>query len=371
MAEKRKALGLGLGALISNDQREPAQGADILIPDRSRHSTSSEAVKKLLAPPPRRTKKTPAKRSASKETTAPKESAQKPAPKTATLKRKTRESETPETALVPVPGVTFGQIPLDSIIPNTKQPRTVFDEDELTELSESIATVGVLQPVVLRPAGNGKYELVMGERRWRASRLAGLKTVPALIRRTEDDDLLRDALLENLHRAQLNPLEEAAAYQQMMEDFGCSQAELARRIARSRPQIANTLRLLRLPAAVQNRVAAGVLSAGHARALLGLESTSDMEYLANRIVSEGISVRTTEELVALGDIRGSVPSSTGSKKTRRRPVPSPEIQNLAERLTDQLDTRVTIQVGKRRGKIVVEFVDEADLNRIIDAINQR
>lgn len=368
MSEKRSALGKGLGALISPEQQEPAKGADIFIPQRTKTSGRSEAVKKLLAPPPSRIKK--ASKSKSATPAKPTQGSGKPQKKVAAEATKA-ENVSRETELLPVPGVTFGEIPVGNIVPNAKQPRSVFDEDDLNELAHSIKEVGVLQPVVIRPAGHGKYELIMGERRWRASQLAGLEKIPAIVRRTDDEDLLRDALLENLHRAQLNPLEEAAAYRQLLDDFGCTQDELSRRIARSRPQISNTLRLLRLPGSVQNKVAAQVISAGHARALLGLETAEEMEYLANRIISEGLSVRTTEEIVALGEVKGALPTKPKNNKRAPRPAPTPAIQQATDRLTDQLDTRVTITVGKKKGRIVIEFVDQDDLNRIIKQMCKR
>ena len=262
--------------------------------------------------------------------------------------------------LVPVPaGSSYADLPLESIVPNPRQPRTVFDGDALDELVDSIHEVGLLQPVVVRPLGDDTYELVMGERRWRASQVAGTGTIPAIVRPTEDHDLLRDALLENLHRAQLNPLEEAAAYQQLLEDFGCTQDELATRIKRSRPQISNTIRLLRLPPTVQRRVAAGVLSAGHARALLGLPDPLGQERLAQRVVAEGLSVRATEELVTLGE------REQPTSPTRRGPrEPSERARGLAESLTDRLDTRVRVDAGRNRGRIVIDFASEEDLERI-------
>ncbi|GAA2239808.1 ParB/RepB/Spo0J family partition protein [Rarobacter faecitabidus] len=269
--------------------------------------------------------------------------------------------------LLPVPGASFAEIPTAAIRPNSRQPRTVFDEDDLTELTASIAEVGVLQPIVVRidPSGDGStYELIMGERRWRATQAAGLERIPAIIRETEEGDLLRDALLENLHRAALNPLEEAAAYQQLLDDFGCTQEELSTRIARSRPQISNTLRLLKLPPLVQRRVAAGVISAGHARALLRLSDAAGMERLAQRIVAEGLSVRATEEIAALG----GVPEDP-APKVRPRPGTRVEaIDELATRLADRLDTRVKIALGKRKGRITVEFGSVEDLNRILTVI---
>ncbi|WP_341359698.1 ParB/RepB/Spo0J family partition protein [Georgenia sp. M64] len=272
--------------------------------------------------------------------------------------------------LVPVPGATFAEIPVDQVVRNARQPRQVFDEEELEELAASIREVGVLQPIVVRPlrepvdGEDVRYELIMGERRWRASRLAGNDTVPAVIRDTGDGDLLRDALLENLHRAQLNPLEEAAAYQALLEDFGCTHDELAARIARSRPQISNTLRLLKLPPLVQRRVAAGVLSAGHARALLGLSDGGAMERLAQKIVAEGLSVRATEEIVALGD----EPVAPEMRRRPRAGEHTEALNRLATRLADRLDTRVKVNLGQRKGRIAIEFASVEDLNRILEVL---
>ena len=281
--------------------------------------------------------------------------------------------------LLPVPGASFAEIAIDQIVPNTKQPREVFDEDDLKELSASIKEVGVLQPVVVRsiPAKGrseklteflaekpeARFELIMGERRLRASELAGETTIPAIIRETEDGDLLRDALLENLHRAQLNPLEEASAYQQLMADFGATQEELAKRIARSRPQIANTLRLLKLPPSVQKKVAAQVITAGHARALLSLSTAEEMERLAERIVAEGLSVRTTEEIVRLGKAK-----ATPRPRTRQQRPLSPLGESVVSALSDAYDTRVTITEGRKKGRIVIEFAGSDDLQRIADLI---
>lgn len=262
-------------------------------------------------------------------------------------------------------GSYFAELAIAAIRPNPRQPRSVFDEDAMEELVGSIREVGLLQPVVVRPLAPGEFELVMGERRWRATQAAGLVTIPAIVRRTEDHDLLRDALLENLHRAQLNPLEEAAAYQQMLEDFGCTQDELASRIKRSRPQISNTIRLLRLPPTVQRRVAAGVLSAGHARALLAVLEPAGQERLAQRVVAEGLSVRATEELVALGET-GSEPASR-----RRGPRPTPEVATeVASRLSDHLDTRARVDMGRSKGRITIEFASVDDLRRIADTITK-
>ncbi|PZS20210.1 MAG: chromosome partitioning protein ParB [Pseudonocardiales bacterium] len=268
----------------------------------------------------------------------------------------------PDTGPLPVPGVTFADLPIASVHPNARQPRQAFDEDALAELAHSVREFGVLQPIVVRADEQG-YELVMGERRLRAAAAAGLETVPAIIRSTADDAMLRDALLENIHRAQLNPLEEAAAYQQLLEEFGTTHDELAQRIGRSRPQVSNTIRLLNLPIPVQRRVAAGVLSAGHARALLGVDDPDLQEELASRIVAEGISVRATEELVAL-----SASGHAEKKHTRRAPaqrITAPGIVELADRLSDAFDTRVRVEIGRRKGRITVEFASVGDLERIV------
>jgi ParB family transcriptional regulator, chromosome partitioning protein len=265
--------------------------------------------------------------------------------------------------LQPVTGAWFAELPVDEIRPNPRQPREVFDEDAMAELVHSITEVGLLQPIVVRPVDQGRYELVMGERRWRAVQQAGIDTIPAIVRETGDDDLLRDALLENLHRSELNPLEEAAAYQQLLSDFGCTHDELAGRIGRSRPQISNTIRLLKLSPAVQRRVAAGVLSAGHARALLGVEDADVQDRLAGRVVAEGISVRGLEEIVAVGDVG---PASVPAR--RNRPT-APGAEDLAERLSDRLETRVRVDLGRRKGRITVEFASLPDLERIVGLID--
>jgi ParB family chromosome partitioning protein len=267
-----------------------------------------------------------------------------------------------EADLSPVPGARFREIAVNAIEPNAKQPRQVFDEEALAELKISIEQVGFLQPIVVREIMSGRYELVMGERRWRAAQALGRDLIPAIIRDTRDDDMLRDALLENIHRANLNPLEEAAAYQQLLEEFGATHEELARRIGRSRPQISNTIRLLNLPAAVQRRVAAGVLSAGHARALLGLEDPERQDQLAKRIVAEGLSVRATEELVS---ISASDPATAREPTERRAKPHAPAITALANRLADRFDTKVNVDLGRRKGKIVIEFATVDDLERIV------
>ncbi len=352
MTEKRRALGRGLGALIPSGTTTTDRPVDVFFRDR-------DAV-----------------REPGKDGVAPLESAHgesdAPSGEEGGAGRDAAPVDVDAGGLRPVPGAEFAQIPLDAIVPNPRQPRTVFDEDELDELVHSIREIGVLQPIVVRrapdaePGDEVQFELIMGERRWRASRAAGMSDVPAIIKATEEDDLLRDALLENLHRSQLNALEEAAAYQQLLDDFGCTQEELARRIGRSRPQISNTLRLLRLPPVVARRVAAGVLSAGHARALLGMPDTAAMERMAQRIVAEGLSVRTVEELVTLGD--------DDTPAARRAPRPGgrrPQLDDLAADLSDRLETRVRIALGQRKGRLTVEFASVEDLNRILDSMGLR
>jgi ParB family transcriptional regulator, chromosome partitioning protein len=262
-----------------------------------------------------------------------------------------------------VGGAYFRELPISAVTPNPRQPRQVFDDDALDELVASIQEVGLLQPVVVREVSPGRFELVMGERRWRASQRAGLTEIPAIVRATTDDDLLRDALMENLHREQLNPLEEAAAYQQLLDDFGATHEELARRIGRSRPHISNTLRLLNLSPGVQRRVAAGVLTAGHARALLSVDDADAQDHLAHRIVAEGLSVRAVEEIVTMG-----VRPAKERRPVARQSSP-PELNDLADRLSDAFETRVKVELGKRKGKIVVEFGSLEDLERIVSAMS--
>ena len=260
-----------------------------------------------------------------------------------------------------VAGAYFAELPVTAIIANPRQPRQVFDEEAMAELVHSVKEVGLLQPVVVRNIGEDKYELIMGERRWRAVQEAGFDTIAAIVRSTDDDDLLRDALLENLHRAQLNPLEEAAAFQQLLDDFGCTHEELATRIGRSRPQITNTIRLLKLSPAVQRRLAAGVLSAGHARALLSVPDGDVQDRLAGRVVAEGISVRGLEEIVAVGDIG----ADQKPKVARPRKPVAPGLVDLGARLSDRFETRVKVDLGKTKGRITVEFASIPDLERII------
>jgi ParB family transcriptional regulator, chromosome partitioning protein len=262
-----------------------------------------------------------------------------------------------------VPGAQLREVSVDDVVPNPKQPRQVFDDEALEELSHSVKEFGLLQPIVVREnavdGGRVTYELIMGERRLRAARAAGLETVPAIVRDTTDDAMLRDALLENIHRVQLNPLEEAAAYQQLLEEFGATHEELASKIGRSRSQVTNTIRLMKLPVKVQTRVAAGIISAGHARALLGLPDPEAQDALATRIVAEGMSVRATEEAVAMAA------AERPAAKRRARNISAPGVEELGSRLSDRFETKVKIQIGRSKGKIVVEFGSVDDLQRII------
>ncbi|WP_313407331.1 ParB/RepB/Spo0J family partition protein [Aeromicrobium sp.] len=276
----------------------------------------------------------------------------------------TSPAQAKESGLTEVAGARLRDIPVGQISPNPRQPRTVFDEEAMSELVHSIKEIGLLQPIVVRQTGPEAYELIMGERRWRAHQKAGLETITAVVRETTDEDLLRDALLENLHRSELNPLEEAAAYQQLLEDFGCTQEELSSRIGRSRPQITNTIRLLKLPPAVQRRVAAGVLSAGHARALLAVPNPDLQDRLAVRVVAEGISVRQLEEIVRFGDEE----ATPAARKLSTRPS-SPRVAELGHRLSERFDTRVKVDFGKSKGKIIVEFATIGDLERIVDLMD--
>jgi ParB family chromosome partitioning protein len=302
--------------------------------------------------------------------TAAPEKAREEAPAPSDVSRETSAPSTPQApenpdGLASVEGAAFAELPVGTITPNPRQPRQVFDEDALNELVHSLKEIGLLQPIVVRRVGPEKYELVMGERRWRAAQLAELETIPAIIRETTDDAMLRDALLENLHRAQLNPLEEAAAYGQLLEDFGCTHEELGSRIGRSRPQITNTLRLLKLPPSVQRRVAAGVLSAGHARALLALDDEERQEQLAHRVVAEGISVRALEEIIAIDGGQ-----KAKKAKAAKQPKPySPKLADLEGRLGDRFETRVKVDLGRSKGKITVEFGSLDDLQRIVDLMD--
>ncbi|MFG3347757.1 ParB/RepB/Spo0J family partition protein [Streptomyces sp. NPDC048018] len=346
MSERRRGLGRGLGALIPaapQERQVPAAGV----------GSASTATSAGAVPGP-----------ASDRGVA--------AAKLATLPAgpQSPDSVVPAPEPEPLPespaGAHFAELPLDSITPNPRQPREVFDEDALAELVTSIKEVGLLQPVVVRQLAPERYELIMGERRWRACREAGLERIPAIVRATEDEKLLLDALLENLHRAQLNPLEEAAAYDQLLKDFNCTHDQLADRIGRSRPQVSNTLRLLRLSPPVQRRVAAGVLSAGHARALLSVDDPETQDKLAYRIVAEGLSVRAVEEIVTL---LGSEPSSSVKPKGPRAGARvSPALRDLATRLSDRFETRVKVDLGQKKGKITVEFASMEDLDRILSTL---
>ncbi|MET7386418.1 ParB/RepB/Spo0J family partition protein [Streptomyces sp. NPDC005529] len=339
MSERRRGLGRGLGALI------PA------APTGERVSGSGNGASMTPTAGPVLT----AERGVA-------------AAKVTTLPPVSQETEEPSSSgsadELPAPvGAHFAELPLDFITPNPRQPREVFDEDALAELVTSIKEVGLLQPVVVRQVGPSRFELIMGERRFRACREAGLEAIPAIVRATDDEKLLLDALLENLHRAQLNPLEEAAAYDQLLKDFNCTHDQLADRIGRSRPQVSNTLRLLKLSPSVQRRVAAGVLSAGHARALLSVDDSEEQDRLAHRIVAEGLSVRAVEEIVTL---MGSRPQSAQrAKGPRAGGRVSPALSELATRLSDRFETRVKVDLGQKKGKITVEFASMEDLERIL------
>ncbi|MFF1882152.1 ParB/RepB/Spo0J family partition protein [Pseudarthrobacter sp. NPDC058196] len=421
MSEKRRGLGRGLGALIPSSAAAngSANGAavsrpvDLFFPEGRK---KTEPVQQPEPPAATKAQETanpaPAPRaSAAKTSTAKSAGSDKPttaaaaangaagkkAPATKAPAARSKTADTPVPTAVPaeavqpaeaeavaaavepaaipdsgvelveVPGARFAELPVGDIHPNRKQPRNVFDEDDMAELVHSVREIGVLQPIVVRTStetGSEPYELVMGERRWRAVQAAGLETIPAIIRDTTDDDLLRDALLENLHRSQLNPLEEAAAYQQLLEDFGTTHEQLADRIGRSRPQVSNTLRLLKLPPLVQRRVAAGVLSAGHARALLSLPDAAAMERLAQKIVAEGMSVRATEEAVTLYQD----PAKPAKNNIPRPGARHERLDYLASSLSDRLDTNVKISLGVRKGKVSIEFASVEDLNRIMDVL---
>jgi ParB family transcriptional regulator, chromosome partitioning protein len=344
VSERRRGLGRGLAALIPEAPAEamPAQAAPGTGASANGASAGANGDHRGVA--------------AAKVTTLPSVSRETEVPSQAS------PVEAPGTPL----GAYFAEIPLDSITPNPRQPREVFDEDALSELVTSIKEVGLLQPVVVRQLGAGRYELIMGERRWRACREAGLEAIPAIVRDTDDEKLLLDALLENLHRAQLNPLEEAAAYDQLLQDFDCTHDQLADRIGRSRPQVSNTLRLLKLSPRVQNRVAAGVLSAGHARALLAVDDAEEQDRLALRIVQEGLSVRSVEEIITLmGSRSRKAPRAKGPQGGTRL---SPVLSELATRLSDRFETRVKVDQGQKRGKITIEFADPKDLERILGTL---
>ena len=399
MSDKRRGLGRGLGALIpssaaaSGNGSAPSRPVDLFFPEARKRTPAAEVavtdenaagLEESTAKPNSLTsapagpsdapeaktapvtKKAPVRKSAAAKDETPIADA-KPAARKPADDKPVPAAEDQGVELVEVPGVRFAEILVTDIHPNRKQPRSVFDEDDMAELVHSVREIGVLQPIVVRTSteeGGEPYELVMGERRWRAVQAAGLETIPAIVRDTTDDDLLRDALLENLHRSQLNPLEEAAAYQQLLEDFGTTHEQLADRIGRSRPQVSNTLRLLKLPPLVQRRVAASVISAGHARALLALPDAAAMERLAQKIVAEGMSVRATEEAVTLYQN----PSATPKNNIPRPGARHERLDYLASSLSDRLDTNVKISLGARKGRVSIEFASVEDLNRIMDVL---
>lgn len=356
MSQQRKGgLGRGLAALIPTGPDEgPRLGndaADVILGPRTTGPRTTPPRPRSTGPAAKRTASTPSEAAGGVDPS--------------TDSRVSRETVSRETPDLVDPGAVYREIAPSAIKPNPKQPRTYFDEEALAELAHSVKEFGLLQPIVVREMGEGDYQLIMGERRWRASQRAELETIPAIVRQTEDEDLLRDALLENIHRVQLNPLEEAAAYQQLLDEFEVTQSELASRIGRSRPAITNSIRLLQLPTAVQRRVAAGVLSAGHARALLGLEAgAAAQDELAARIVAEGLSVRATEEIVTLANRDGD------ADKDKPRPTPrgrqrNPELEAVAGRLSDRFETTVSVAMGRRKGKITIDVGDADDLARVL------
>ncbi|MET3950646.1 ParB/RepB/Spo0J family partition protein [Arthrobacter sp. UYEF36] len=403
MSDKRRGLGRGLGALIpssaaaAGNGSAPSRPVDLFFPEARKRTPEVEAPTteeksvapakesaakpQVLTPEPAaagpsdaadartapEAKKAPVRKTPAATGEVP-AAAAAPAAEKSTLETSLPSAEDQGVELVEVPGVRFAEILVTDIHPNRKQPRSVFDEDDMAELVHSVREIGVLQPIVVRTSteeGGEPYELVMGERRWRAVQAAGLETIPAIVRDTTDDDLLRDALLENLHRSQLNPLEEAAAYQQLLEDFGTTHEQLADRIGRSRPQVSNTLRLLKLPPLVQRRVAASVISAGHARALLALPDAAAMERLAQKIVAEGMSVRATEEAVTLYQNPSAAPKNNIPRPGARHE----RLDYLASSLSDRLDTNVKISLGARKGRVSIEFASVEDLNRIMDVLS--
>lgn len=393
MAEKKRGLGRGLGALISSSpvtavaeeneivsrETKPVEAAPEAPKARSTRPVDmffEPGRKSSTSKPPMAVNKTSKRARATmpglNTSLIPKSPVEEtptesPSPVTPAEPAGAQAGGEASADLVEVPGARFAELDVTQIHPNRKQPRTNFDQEHMDELIHSIREIGLLQPIVVRPSreeNDAPYELVMGERRWRATQAAGLTTIPAIIRDTQDTDLLRDALLENLHRSQLNPLEEAAAYQQLLEEFNCTQEVLSERIGRSRSQISNTIRLMKLPPLVQRRVAAGVLSAGHARALLGLSNNEAIEQLAQRIINEGLSVRATEEAVALSDDKPRKPAKKPRETQRNE-----RLDFLATSLADRLDTNVKIQLGSRKGRVSIEFASVEDLNRIMQVID--
>ena len=351
--QQRRGLGRGLGALIPTAPADDAEQASsaLTVPGATNAAAAGNGSARSLSAPPAGAQ-APARRSEDEEGRSDSGAG-------------TSSVSSVAGGAIPT-GAYFAELPIKQIVPNKWQPRQVFEEEALAELVHSVREIGLLQPIVVRRTGDDTYELIMGERRWRASQEAGLDAIPAIVRQTEDDDMLRDALLENLHRSQLNPLEEAAAYRQLLDDFGCTHDELAGRIGRSRPQISNTLRLLKLSPAVQRRVAAGVLSAGHARSLLAVEDPEVQDRLAQRVVAEGISVRGLEEIVAVGDHGGQ-----GVRRTPRAKPHAPGLTEISDRLSDRLETRVKVELGKAKGRITVEFATLDDLKRITEIMDPR
>ncbi|MGY1751301.1 ParB/RepB/Spo0J family partition protein [Modestobacter sp. SYSU DS0511] len=330
---KRGGLGRGLAALIPTSAPAPTATPAARAAEAAEAEAAGVGAPDQASPPP---------------------------PTSLTERAAARDAAAAVEPVAGVPGAHLREVPVGDVVPNPKQPRQVFDDEALEELAHSVREFGLLQPIVVREAGEGRFELIMGERRLRAARAAGLEAVPAIVRDTTDDAMLRDALLENIHRVQLNPLEEAAAYQQLLEEFGATHEELAARIGRSRSQVTNTIRLMKLPVKVQTRVAAGVISAGHARALLGLPDAEAQDALATRIVAEGMSVRATEEAVAL-----AVAESPTAARRSQRKISAPGVEDLAGRLSDVFETKVKVQIGRAKGRIVVEFGSVDDLQRIV------
>lgn len=389
MAEKKRGLGRGLGALISsspavsNEDDENVSRETTSRPNSEAKNAGDKTVRPvdMFFEPGRKstgssvTANRPAKRARATMPGLPAVAKPRTTDADASEANSSAEAisspnspvEAVEDGLIEVPGAKFAEVDVRDIHPNRKQPRSHFDEADMDELIHSIKEIGLLQPIVIRPsreASDETYELVMGERRWRATQAAGLATIPAIIRDTQDTDLLRDALLENLHRSELNPLEEAAAYQQLLQEFDCTQEVLSSRIGRSRSQISNTIRLLKLPALVQRRVAAGVITAGHARALLGLTNSEAIEQLAQRVINEGLSVRATEEAVVLSEDKPDKKSPSKPRETVR----NERLDFLASSLSDRLDTNVKIALGQRKGKVSIEFASVEDLNRIMTVL---
>ncbi|WP_251455046.1 ParB/RepB/Spo0J family partition protein [Microbacterium sp. Marseille-Q6648] len=356
---KRTGLGRGIGALIPTSEPTESRPADVFFPRSTETDRAGDGVSTTATAADDSAADQKAADDSAADGSTSKDQDDNPGSAETSV-----EEDATETELLAVPGARLEHIDPHAIVPNPRQPRTHFDQDDLAELIHSVREFGVLQPVVVRANDDGEYELIMGERRTRAAREAGLTSIPAIIRETADEHLLRDALLENLHRSELNPLEEASAYQQLLEDFGITQEELATRIGRSRPQISNTIRLLKLPVPVQQRVAAGVLSAGHARAILSLTEAEDMQRLADKIVNEDLSVRAAEAAAKMSDA-GTQRSPKPQAGARRA-----YLNEVADRLGDRLNTRVRVALGARKGQVSIEFASIQDLNRILEEIGE-